>query len=152
MKESRVLPQREYFNLLREAHGCELPEAHSTWLGWSYPFFEYVVQLPQWGVTIKVLLPNLAVAMHLSVLHEAFGPDLPREHAEFYFSRYQVLVCDALTFALFDYGEQPSAVQLHLRERFGPMLGVAREAATREWAQVMRSVDCSGESDAEELS
>ena len=136
MKDTKELSPREYVKLLEEAHGCEMPEARSTWVGWPGRILEYDVRLPSWDVTICVPMPDLAVLMHLSVLHAAFRPELPREHAEFYIDRYQVRACDALSFALVTFDEQESPVRTHLRQRFGPMLGVARDGAARWWARV----------------
>ena len=119
--------------LIIEAHGCEAPEARSSFLGQHGENYHYSVKLLRWDVTLEVPLPRFTVVLHLMKTHPAFSPEMPKEHIEAYVDGYQVRPQEAISYALATFSNQQAAVRTYLEERFGPMLGEAKNLGGAWW-------------------
>lgn len=109
--------------LVKEAHGCVLPECSTHFVEDLESDFLYDVYLWDWGVTITVPLRAEWVVNHLVAQGLEVQPNL-----------YKVRPQDAVAYALTTYSIQPKPVRDYLQSRFGKMLNQARDLAHSYWS------------------
>lgn len=115
----------KFVDLVRDAHGCVLPDAATHCLGPVGDDVAYDVYLWDWEIRLLVLVPALAVVGLQMAANQPVDPRV-----------YKVRPQDAIAHALAAFDVQPREVRTYLQGRFGPMLPKARELAARWWVRM----------------
>lgn len=121
---------REFFHILKEAHGCELPSYGCLFIEAIADRYVYDCWLIDWDVTISVPLPLAAVVARL-----CFDRKQPEDYRTL-----KVLPATLFAYALGTFDKQPERVQRYLRGRFGPLLPTMRSHAATSW-RLIEAID-----------
>ena len=116
---------KDFGRLVREAHGCKMPDASTHYIEDLERDILYDVYLWDWGVVITVPFPAKSALMMQAMEEKPLNERL-----------YQVRPIDAIAYALASYSTQPEPVRAYLRGRFGGMLKQARSMGSDHWMEV----------------
>lgn len=122
-------PMSSFADLVKSVCFGDMPITRTSFCSWNEEAFVYDVCVVDVELLVTVVMPKMAVLLHIACTNPNFSPEMPSEHAEAYIQNYKVRGVDALAFAL-TRGEDLVAL-------FGSRYDEARLLASGWWDEAL---------------